>query len=173
MSSTKFVFFRPIQKTRWPSWPLIGWDIFDPSSPRQHAYVGPTLGQRCSLCWANVGFQCWANVGFQCWANVVSAKCPNVGPTCWRNVGPTSEYLQNYVGPTLAPVTIMVGIMLGQCWQRFLFMVHFCIDTLKVLKRLDQLRYILVVVFFSVALNRPRISVLLNPKRQRILFKKK
>ena len=29
MSSTKFVFFRPNGKTRWPSWPLIGWDIFD------------------------------------------------------------------------------------------------------------------------------------------------
>ena len=29
MSSTKFVFFGPIGKTRWPSWPLIGWDIFD------------------------------------------------------------------------------------------------------------------------------------------------
>ena len=28
-SSTKFVFFRRIGKTRWPSWPLIGWDIFD------------------------------------------------------------------------------------------------------------------------------------------------
>ena len=28
-SSTKFVFFRPIKKTRWPPWPLIGWDIFD------------------------------------------------------------------------------------------------------------------------------------------------
>ena len=28
-SSTKFVFFRPIGKTRWPSWPLIGWDIFN------------------------------------------------------------------------------------------------------------------------------------------------
>ena len=26
--STKFVFFGPIRKTRWPSWPLIGWDIF-------------------------------------------------------------------------------------------------------------------------------------------------
>ena len=26
-SSTKFVFFGPIGKTRWPSWPLIGWDI--------------------------------------------------------------------------------------------------------------------------------------------------
>ena len=24
-SSTKFVFFGPIEKTRWPSWPLIGW----------------------------------------------------------------------------------------------------------------------------------------------------
>ena len=28
-SSTKFVFFRPIGKTRWPPWSLIGWDIFD------------------------------------------------------------------------------------------------------------------------------------------------
>ena len=31
-SSTKFVFFGPIRKTRWPSWPLIGGDIFDFSS---------------------------------------------------------------------------------------------------------------------------------------------
>ena len=31
-SSTKFVFFMPIGKTRWPLWPLIGWDIFDFSS---------------------------------------------------------------------------------------------------------------------------------------------
>ena len=31
-SSTKFVFFWPIRKTRWPPWPLIGWDIFDFSS---------------------------------------------------------------------------------------------------------------------------------------------
>ena len=30
--STKFVFFGPIWKTRWPPWPLIGWDIFDFSS---------------------------------------------------------------------------------------------------------------------------------------------
>ena len=28
-SSTKFVFFGPIGKTRWPPWLLIGWDIFD------------------------------------------------------------------------------------------------------------------------------------------------
>ena len=27
--STKFVFFGPIGKTRWPPWPLIGWDNFD------------------------------------------------------------------------------------------------------------------------------------------------
>ena len=27
-SFTKFVFLRPIGKTRWPPWPLIGWDIF-------------------------------------------------------------------------------------------------------------------------------------------------
>ena len=32
MSSTKFVFFGPIRKTRWPPWSLIGWDIFDFSS---------------------------------------------------------------------------------------------------------------------------------------------
>ena len=31
-SSTKFVFFRPIRKTRWPLWLLIGWDISDFSS---------------------------------------------------------------------------------------------------------------------------------------------
>ena len=28
-SFTTFVFFGPIRKTRWPPWPLIGWDIFD------------------------------------------------------------------------------------------------------------------------------------------------
>ena len=28
-SSTKFVFFGPIRKTRWPPWPLIGWEIFN------------------------------------------------------------------------------------------------------------------------------------------------
>ena len=28
-SFTKFVFFGPIGKTRWPPWPLIGWDFFD------------------------------------------------------------------------------------------------------------------------------------------------
>ena len=32
VSSTKFVFFGPIGKTRWPPWPLISWDIFDFSS---------------------------------------------------------------------------------------------------------------------------------------------
>ena len=31
-SSTKFVFFGPIGKTRWPPWLLIGWVIFDFSS---------------------------------------------------------------------------------------------------------------------------------------------
>ena len=29
ISSTKFVFFGLMGKTRWPPWPLIGWDIFD------------------------------------------------------------------------------------------------------------------------------------------------
>ena len=31
-SSTKFVFFGRIGKTRWPPWPLIGWGIFEFSS---------------------------------------------------------------------------------------------------------------------------------------------
>ena len=31
-SSIRFVFLGPIGKTRWPPWPLIGWDIFDFSS---------------------------------------------------------------------------------------------------------------------------------------------
>ena len=30
--STKFVFFGPFGKTKWPPWPLIGWDILDFSS---------------------------------------------------------------------------------------------------------------------------------------------
>ena len=28
-SSTKFLFFGPVGKKRWPPWPLVGWDIFD------------------------------------------------------------------------------------------------------------------------------------------------
>ena len=32
MSSTKFVFFGPIRKTRWPPWLLIGWYLCDFSS---------------------------------------------------------------------------------------------------------------------------------------------
>ena len=32
MSFTKYVFFGPIGKKRWPPWPMIGWDIFDFSS---------------------------------------------------------------------------------------------------------------------------------------------
>ena len=34
MPSTKFVFFEPIGKIRWPPWPLIGWDIFEFSSSK-------------------------------------------------------------------------------------------------------------------------------------------
>ena len=43
-------------------------------------------------------------------------------------------------------VTIMVGIMLGQCWQIFLFVVGFGIDktdTLKISVRLLQRRHCL------------------------------
>ena len=37
-SSTKFVFFGPIGKTRWPPWSLIGWDIVDFSSETAERY---------------------------------------------------------------------------------------------------------------------------------------
>ena len=37
-SSTKFVFFGPVGQTRWPPWPLIGWDIFDFSSETAEQY---------------------------------------------------------------------------------------------------------------------------------------
>ena len=37
-SSTKFVFFGPIGKTRWPPWPLIDWDIFHFSSEVSHHF---------------------------------------------------------------------------------------------------------------------------------------
>ena len=38
MPSTKFVLFGSIGKTRWPPWPLIGWDIFDFSSETTERY---------------------------------------------------------------------------------------------------------------------------------------
>ena len=47
--STKFVFFGPIGKTRWPPWPLIGWDIFDFSetaSSQATVFPSSTLGSR-------------------------------------------------------------------------------------------------------------------------------
>ena len=34
-----FVFFRPIGKTKWPPWPLIGWDILDFSSEQNSTKV--------------------------------------------------------------------------------------------------------------------------------------
>ena len=39
MSSTKFMFFRLIGKTRWPPWALIGWDTFDFFSETTEGYV--------------------------------------------------------------------------------------------------------------------------------------
>ena len=59
-SSSKFVFIGPIWKTRWPPWPLIGWDIFDFSS--ETAYLNSTkLDRKQDL---NVLYQVgvlWAN----------------------------------------------------------------------------------------------------------------
>ena len=39
MPSTKFVLFWQIGKTRWPTWPLIGWEIFDFSSESLNGLV--------------------------------------------------------------------------------------------------------------------------------------
>ena len=101
-------------------------------------------------------------------------------PTLAQHVGATLAQRQNIFKITLAQrwpnVTIMVGIMLGQSWQRFLFMVLFCIDkidTLKVLVRLVQCRYMSILLWFSslsLLIAPESLSVLLNPKRQRILF---
>ena len=44
-SSTKFVFFRSIIKTRWPPWPLIGWDIFDFSETAERNSTKPDRKQ--------------------------------------------------------------------------------------------------------------------------------
>ena len=45
-SSTTFVFFGPIGKTRWPPWPLIGWDIFDfPSETAERNWTKREMNQ--------------------------------------------------------------------------------------------------------------------------------
>ena len=48
MSSTKFVFFGPIGKTRWPPLPLICWDIFDFSSKLLNRIQGNLAGNKIS-----------------------------------------------------------------------------------------------------------------------------
>ena len=50
MSSTKFMFFGPIGKTRWPLWPLIGWDIFDFSSETAEQNSTETWQEERSRC---------------------------------------------------------------------------------------------------------------------------
>ena len=57
MSSTKFVFFGLIGKTRWPPWPLIGWDIFDFSETVECEFneTWQEARSQCplpSLCWS-------------------------------------------------------------------------------------------------------------------------
>ena len=47
-SSTKFVFFGLIGKTRWPPWPLISWDIFDFSSETAER-ISMKLGRKQDL----------------------------------------------------------------------------------------------------------------------------
>ena len=59
-SSTKFVFFRPIGKTRWPPWPLIGWDIFD-FSPETSERNSTKLDRKQDLNILFQGFVFWAN----------------------------------------------------------------------------------------------------------------
>ena len=48
MSSTKFVFFGLIGKTRWPPLPLIGWDIFDFSSKTAEGIQRNLIGSKIS-----------------------------------------------------------------------------------------------------------------------------
>ena len=49
-SSTKFLFFGQIGKTRWPPWPLIGWDIFD--------FFSETAEWNSTKTWQEVRSQC-------------------------------------------------------------------------------------------------------------------
>ena len=55
-SSTKFVFFRPIRKTRWLPWPLIGWDIFDFSSETLHGIQRNLTGSKILVSPTKFGF---------------------------------------------------------------------------------------------------------------------
>ena len=49
MPSTTFVFFRQIgEKTKWPPWPLIGWDIFDFSSETVKGIWRNLIGSKIS-----------------------------------------------------------------------------------------------------------------------------
>ena len=48
MSSTKFVFFGSVGKTRWPPCPLIGWDIFDFSSETAERIQWNLIGSKIS-----------------------------------------------------------------------------------------------------------------------------
>ena len=64
-SSTKFVFFGPIGKTRWPSWPLIGWDTFDffsETAEREYSETWQEARSQCllpSLCFSGLCFSGW------------------------------------------------------------------------------------------------------------------
>ena len=49
MTSTKFVYFGPIGKTRWPSWSLIGWYIFDFSSEPLNGIQRNLTGSKISI----------------------------------------------------------------------------------------------------------------------------
>ena len=56
-SSTKFVFFGPIGKTRWPPWPLICWNIFDFSSKTAEGIQGNLIGSNISTSSTKFVFQ--------------------------------------------------------------------------------------------------------------------
>ena len=49
MPSTKFVFFRPIGKTKWPPWPLIGWDILTSLKKPLNGIQGNLTGSKLSM----------------------------------------------------------------------------------------------------------------------------
>ena len=55
MSSTKFVFFGQIGKTRWPFWPLIGWDIFD-------FFSKPLIGIQRNLTGSKISTSCTSSL---------------------------------------------------------------------------------------------------------------
>ena len=78
--SNKFVFFGPIGKTKWPPWPLIGWDIFDFSFETVKGIRWNLIGSKISMPSTKFVFFRW----------IGKTKWPP-WPICWDILNFSSE----------------------------------------------------------------------------------